>query len=217
MAINLKNIKWIFFDMGHTLVNETGVTHARYMRTVDDLCRQGTAVGIDAFEERVLEIGRTPGINMYKEAIREYGAPIRYTYLREMEAPYAASDGVLARLHQKYKLGIIASQPGGSLQRMRRYGLLEHLDLVYSSDEIGVDKPELAFFAGALRAAGCLPEEAIMVGDRIDNDIAPAKALGMHTVRLRQGLARYAEAEDNAHTADYDIPSIADLPGILDC
>ena len=35
--------------------------------------------------------------------------------------------------------------------------------------------------------AGCQAENAVMIGDRLDNDIAPAKKLGMKTVWIRQG------------------------------
>ena len=38
---------------------------------------------------------------------------------------------------------------------------------------------------------GCKPEESMMVGDRLDNDIHPAKAMGMKTVWIRHGLAQH--------------------------
>ena len=34
----------------------------------------------------------------------------------------------------------------------------------------------------ALTAAKCLPDNAVMIGDRLDNDIAPDKKVGMKTV-----------------------------------
>lgn len=36
-----------------------------------------------------------------------------------------------------------------------------------------------AFYRYALEQTGCLPNEAVMVGDRIDNDVAPAHNAGM--------------------------------------
>ena len=35
------------------------------------------------------------------------------------------------------------------------------------------------------------PEQACMIGDRIDNDIVPAKELGMKTIRVKQGFYRF--------------------------
>jgi FMN phosphatase YigB (HAD superfamily) len=31
------------------------------------------------------------------------------------------------------------------------------------------------------------PEACVMIGDRIDNDVVPARTLGMHTIRFRTG------------------------------
>lgn len=36
--------------------------------------------------------------------------------------------------------------------------------------------------------AKCKPENAVMIGDRIDNDIVPAKQLGMKTIWIKQGF-----------------------------
>jgi FMN phosphatase YigB (HAD superfamily) len=39
-----------------------------------------------------------------------------------------------------------------------------------------------------LKRAGCAPSEAVMIGDRIDDDIRPARSLGWKTIRVTQGL-----------------------------
>lgn len=39
-------------------------------------------------------------------------------------------------------------------------------------------KPDPKLFTIACAQAGCAPEDAVMIGDRLDNDIAPAKAIG---------------------------------------
>lgn len=216
MAANTDNIKWIFFDMGYTLVNEEGAQHARNLLTVEQLRRAGKPIRVEEFEAMMLETGRTSAVFPYFPIVRELGGQKR-RYCRAMEVAYPASASTLARLHKRYKLGIIASQPGGSLQRLQQYGLFAHLDLIYSSDEIGLDKSDPAFFAAAIRAAGCAPDEAVMVGDRLDNDVFPAKSVGMVTVRLRQGIYQLAEPADEAHTPDFDLPSIGDLPALFGC
>ena len=53
------------------------------------------------------------------------------------------------------------------------------------SSEIELAKPSREFFEFLLQQAQCRPDEAIMVGDRIDNDIRPAKALGMRTIWVK--------------------------------
>lgn len=56
------------------------------------------------------------------------------------------------------------------------------------SDEMGVHKPDPAFFAASLRLMGDPdPATVAYVGDRIDNDVVPAAAAGMRAVWLRRG------------------------------
>ena len=61
------------------------------------------------------------------------------------------------------------------------------LDFVGSSEQWGVDKPSPDFFARIVRLAGVLPGEIAYVGDRLDNDVLPAKAAGMVSVFLPRG------------------------------
>lgn len=59
--------------------------------------------------------------------------------------------------------------------------------------------------------AGCLPQNAVMVGDRLDNDIAPAKNLGMKTIRIKQGFGKYAVPENEAEKADYTVNHLNEI------
>ena len=54
-----------------------------------------------------------------------------------------------------------------------------------------------------------------MIGDRLDNDIAPAKQLGMKTVWVRQGFAKYQSVKNIEEQPDYIINSIAEVLDIL--
>lgn len=54
-----------------------------------------------------------------------------------------------------------------------------------------------------------------MIGDRLDNDIIPAKQLRMKTVWVRQGFAKYQSIKSNDEQPDYIIDSIADILDIL--
>ena len=63
--------------------------------------------------------------------------------------------------------------------------------------------------------AGCRPEEAVMVGDRLDNDIFPAKALGMGTVWVRQGLAVHQDLAMSDGKADSIINSIDEIKTVF--
>ena len=63
--------------------------------------------------------------------------------------------------------------------------MLELFEVVAISEELDLHKPDVGLFEWALREAGCEGSQAVMVGDRVDNDILPAKRLSMRTVLLR--------------------------------
>ena len=128
-----------------------------------------------------------------------------------MEKLYESSRDVLTQLHGRYKLGIIANQSLGTQERIDNWGIGQFFDVVMASAEAGAAKPDLKIFTMALEKAKCEPEEAVMIGDRLDNDIVPAKKLGMKTVWVRQGFARYQCIDDESKRPDYIVDSIEDL------
>jgi FMN phosphatase YigB (HAD superfamily) len=87
-----------------------------------------------------------------------------------------------------------------------------HVDFVGSSERWGVSKPDAGFFARVVEAAGVPPEEILYVGDRVDNDVLPARAAGLHTVRIRRGA--HAGVESPAGTVT--IGSLDELPEALE-
>jgi 4-nitrophenyl phosphatase len=64
-------------------------------------------------------------------------------------------------------------------------------------------------------ALGCAPEECLVVGDRLDTDIALGERAGMTTVLVLSGVTRRAEVADSAVTPDHVLDSLADLPELL--
>ena len=62
-----------------------------------------------------------------------------------------------------------------------------YVDLVGSSQRWGVSKPEPAFFARIVDELERPPAEIVYVGDRVDNDVAPALACGLRAVHVRRG------------------------------
>jgi putative hydrolase of the HAD superfamily len=66
----------------------------------------------------------------------------------------------------------------------------------------GYHKPDVRLFLRACEDLGVLPEECVMVGDRIDNDVVPARLLGMRTILFRTGR-HIAQQPRSAH----DVPA----------
>lgn len=66
-----------------------------------------------------------------------------------------------------------------------------------------------------VRDPGIAPTECIMVGDRIDADIAPAKAVGMATIQFRSGRWRRQRPRSAAETPDAVVTDVAELEAAI--
>lgn len=85
-----------------------------------------------------------------------------------------------------------------------------YIDAVVTSLEVGFLKPHRAMFEAALAAVDCRPHESAMVGNSEMNDILPARALGMFTVRV---CVEEPLAKDSA--ADATVSSLAEAIEVL--
>ncbi|MGH7153157.1 MAG: HAD family hydrolase, partial [Acetobacteraceae bacterium] len=76
-------------------------------------------------------------------------------------------------------------------QTSRAGGILRKLDLpadmIATSDDWGAVKPDASFFQAVIDSAPCNAAGIVYVGDRIDNDLKPAKEAGMRTAFIRRG------------------------------
>lgn len=89
-------------------------------------------------------------------------------------------------------------------------------DLIATSDDWGAAKPDAAFFHALLGAVPCDAGEVVYVGDRLDNDLRPAKAAGMRTAFIRRGPWGYIweRHPDMQASADWRMTSLAELSTI---
>lgn len=205
----MKNVRWLFFDVGSTLVDET----AAYDRRVREMIA-GTNVTFGQFQRKREEYARQ-NMRGDLEAAAYFGLQ-KTPWHHEDERPYPEAGEVLAALRARgYRIGIIANQSARTEDRLRAWGLLEHIDLVVASAEEGVAKPDSAIFRIALERAGCEPAEAVMIGDRLDNDVAPAKAVGMRTIWLPQGPAVWQSVRMAAECPDRRVESLPELLEVL--
>lgn len=203
------NVKWIFFDLGSTLIDETAADTRRIKEMIS-----GTGVTEEAYREKRLEMIRE-GRNGDMAAI-EHFALTKTPWHSEDEALYPDAAATLAELKRRgYKLGVIANQNYGTEQRLKSWNLLQFFEVIAASAELGMAKPAPAIFEWALKQADCSPQDAVMVGDRMDNDIAPANRLGIHTIHLKRGLGAYYEPQSDDEIPEYSIAMLSELFDLL--
>jgi FMN phosphatase YigB (HAD superfamily) len=95
-----------------------------------------------------------------------------------------------------------------------RFGLADTVDHVVSSHSVGWQKPHEAIFRRALELAGVPASEAVMVGDRMVQDVWGAKRLGMRAI-WRRPLAG-APQEPVDVVPDAAIDDLTELPAVLE-
>ena len=204
----MSDIKYLFFDIGSTLVDESECVKKRC-----EVIIESNNIDRQEFYDRVEECAKTDSYAVRTAALY-YGAEIPRWY-GELEKLYPDTKMVLEIMSKKYKLGVIANQSLGTKERLDNWGIGKYFDIIVASAEAGCAKPDLKIFNLALEQAGCKPNEAVMIGDRLDNDVVPAKQLGMKTVWVRQGFAKYQSISNETEKPDFIIDTIGDILDIL--
>lgn len=204
----MTNIKRLFFDLGSTLVDETECVKKRC-----DVIIENNNIDKDEFYTKIKEFAKTDSYAV-KTVAQCYGTEIP-RWFGELERLYPDTITILDKLSKKYKLGIIANQIAGTQRRIDNWGIGKYFDVVVASAEAGYAKPDFEIFNVALEQADCKPNETVMIGDRLDNDIIPAKKLGMKTVWVRQGFAKMQYVKSENERPDYIIENIGDIMDIF--
>lgn len=94
------------------------------------------------------------------------------------------SKEVLSKLAEKYPLVLVSNFYGNIKSVLKDFGLLDYFKAVIESAEVGVRKPDPKIFELGIKALGLKPEEVLVIGDSVKNDIDPAKSLGCQTLRI---------------------------------
>lgn len=194
-------VEAVVFDVGETLVDESrawaelavsvGLTPFTLMAALGAVIERGgdhrrvwDVVGIEA----PTNLPAIESVDLYPDAL---------PCLRDIRAA-----GLV--------VGIAGNQPAAAEEQLRAAGF--EADFIASSAAWGVAKPSSEFFDRVVAAAGRPAGAILYVGDRVDNDVLPARAAGMRTAFIRRGPwgAIHAQRDDVA-LADLRIESLTEL------
>lgn len=181
-------IRAVIFDVGECLVDETTEygTWADWLgaprHTFHAMFGAVIAQGRD-YRETFQEF--RPGFDLYEEREKRaqagkpehFGEADLYPDVRDALATLRA-DGLW--------LGIAGNQTVRA-GRLLRDLFTNDVDLIGTSDDWGASKPDAEFFHRVAEVVPAEPGEMLYVGDRVDNDIRPAVAAGMHTALVHRG------------------------------
>lgn len=138
--------------------------------------------------------------------------------LRSVAEVPAAHAGVLARLRDRYRIGLCSnfSHADTALGILDEAGLLPLFDAVSISETVGLRKPRPEIFADVLARLGVEPSRAVHVGDHPREDVAGATGCGLRTAwatRRVRDAALLDAANDPAPT--WRIADLAELHDLL--
>jgi FMN phosphatase YigB (HAD superfamily) len=195
-------VKAVFFDVGETLVDETRywAAHAERLGVTPHVvwAALGATISRGEHHRHVFELlGGEPG----DEVVYSLGDF------------YPDALPCLERLHRAgFFVGIAGNQSAQLEEWVQGQEL--PVDVVASSASWGVEKPSPEFFARVVAATGAAPREVAYVGDRLDNDVVPAREAGVVAVQIRRGPWAYLQV--GSAVPDLRIRSLDELPEAFD-
>jgi HAD superfamily hydrolase (TIGR01662 family) len=172
----------------------------------------GAIISRGGSHREVFELFR-PGIDIAAEA-RELGVAGRSDLFSLADLYPDALPSLRALAADGYRLAIAGNQPTPAADVLKDMDV--PFDLVATSAGWGVEKPHPGFFERLARELELPPAAIAYVGDRLDNDVRPARAAGMTAVFLRRGPWGWIQApRDDPPEADAVIGSLTELPEVL--
>lgn len=183
----LRGIKAVWFDVGEVLIDESREygTWADWLgvprHTFSAVFGAVIASGRDYRE--VFQHFR-PGFDLEAERQARIDAGLG-EYLNANDL-YPDVRPCLTELRERgYFVGIAGNQTLRAGRFIRELNL--PADTTATSDDWGIGKPSVEFFDKLIAESNHQPHEIIYVGDRLDNDIAPAALAELETAWLRRG------------------------------
>ena len=221
-------IRAVIFDLDNTLLDFMTMKRRAVDAAVDAMIDAGLELPKETARERIFRIYDREGIEyqrVFDDFLRLETGAVEYrvlaagivAYRRAREALLVLYPHVTMTLVELVKRGLrlaVVSDAPRLEAWLRVCSLrLHHLfDHVVTFDDTGERKPGAAPFRRALSLLGVEPEEALMVGDWPERDMAGARALGIRTV-----FARYGDTFGTAPSgADFEIADVHELVPLVD-
>lgn len=214
----------IFLDAGGVILDETEHENRRAELTVKLISNINKSYNIEkywsdvnlAVDTYITQIynfifwKNTQNIDLYNNIKKEYSIA-----WKEMNIPLTLMEGlkeVLNNLSEKYNIGILGQYNADIIKILNKSNLLKYFKYTETQEKYKITKPDPRYFELILKSANVKPEDSIMVGDRIDKDIIPAKQVGMKfCIRIKTGIHKNQIPRYPYEFPDLEINSIKDL------
>lgn len=194
MNISGKNFKAVIFDLDNTLADRKYAFEMHSKKLAEMYLKNRSDEEKEAFVRRMIELDK----NGYASKSQVYGCICREfspdgtpeeLFARWQEnasiytrpEPYA--EETLIYLKDKYKLSLLTNGFTKTQSvKLDTVGLRKYFEKVIISEETGTEKPDREIYLLICRETGVIPEEALYIGDHLENDVKGPVSAGMSAV-----------------------------------
>jgi putative hydrolase of the HAD superfamily len=155
----------------------------------------------------------------FQRMMEERGLPLRYgaqlndlywEIMMDEMTPAEGAAQLLDGLRERgIRLGVGSDMTADwQIKKLDKLGLLDKLDFIVTSEEAGVEKPELKLFQLCAKKAGCAMEECLFVGDNLKKDVLGALNAGMDAV--------WVQPEESLRAEHPNVKSVSALKELIE-
>lgn len=235
-------IRYLIFDLGGTLMHARASWEPIHEQADEALTQSLRLHGINLdanlfrarlhayYEQRDRDFHETTYHFVLRELLKELGhAEVAESVLRSaLDALYAVTqknwqlendtvETLDILISEKYKLGIFsnAGDDKDVQDLIESFGIRSYFDFVLTSAACYYRKPHPRTFELSLAHWNATPEEAAMIGDSLEADIAGAKQAGLTAIWLTR-RAQFRDEDMRRIKPDFSLRKLLELPPTLD-
>jgi putative hydrolase of the HAD superfamily len=217
-------ITTVLLDAGGVILDETPYEHAIADLIVEMLSQLVPVYSLRTYQSDIDEAVKcyVPRVSNYifwkymngdRKRFDSYHEAFMRSW-KERKPPLKLMAGIeneIAKISTRFDVGIAGQYGRDVLDLLRQHSLLEYFRYRYTQDDFSLTKPDPRYYEQIIEACGISPGECVMVGDRIDKDVVPAKQVGMRTIRIRVGIHKHQEPRIPFEIADCELKSVVGL------
>ena len=211
----------IFLDAGGVILDETGFENnsaeiiteiisqykyysmENYWKDIDEAVYRFVPKVYDyILYKNINDIGK------FEAAIAEYKDRIKSQTKFEL---MAGIKNFLVEFSENYRIGILGQYGVDFRNFLEEKNVLKYFTYKEIQDDYQITKPDTRYYVEILSKCKCIAEESIMVGDRIDKDVIPAKMVGMKAIRVKTGIHKNQEPRVPEEIAELTVNKLEEI------
>jgi HAD superfamily hydrolase (TIGR01549 family) len=215
-------IQNIFLDAGGVILDETEFENDSAKIITGIINQYNGEYGLDNYWKDVKEavyrfVPKVYDYVLYKnigDIENFWAAKTEYKNKIKLHNTLELADGItefLVDFSKYHKIGVLGQYGIDFRNFLENRDILKYFTYREVQDDYKITKPDTRYFEAILKKCNCKAEESVMVGDRIDKDVIPAKLVGMKTIRIRTGIHKKQEPRTPEEMADITVEKLCDM------